>query len=327
MKFVFDEYHQYMNLELVKERLQKLKIVYNKESNEEDESIAGTFNRETSEINMYGVESEEELEKKLFKIETLYHELFHLLQDEKDYSYLTELSNEAFTRETIRRMVKYGLLDEELIKRPYGYEFGVGYDRHMYLFYNLAEMLPRETLCILQFRKDENSAVKALMEIDKNDLKSMEQLRANCLVELLGNLEFDKKAKYRYVNEEKNILDLLNYYYKEKNGIQIGADLPSALINMNEYVNVDDEIGQWLFIDFNRRGGNLRKEEFEEFVCGYIHRDYFCEEDLKAMIIYKPNLKETLKWWKDSGCIEIDEKTCEEYVKIYNANRDEKYKE
>ena len=92
LQFVFDEYHFYMNLETVEERLATLSIEYQKDF---FSSTGGSYDYINNKLVLNASNFED------ISIGKFLHEFFHVLQSEiRGYGYFCcELSNEFFTRE------------------------------------------------------------------------------------------------------------------------------------------------------------------------------------------------------------------------------------
>lgn len=163
LQFVFDENHQYMNLDMVIARLETLEIKYIAGYDKESNGSKGLYNSNDNKIKYYYVNSFKEV-----NINVFLHEFFHVLQGSSS-RFLKELSNEVFTREVIRRLHTMGELDEFniMIKTDEVYNYGDGYDDYIFIYYYLAELFSQEDLQRYQFECDENYLISSL-EITKD---------------------------------------------------------------------------------------------------------------------------------------------------------------
>lgn len=227
-KFVFDEYHEYMDLNLIASRYKTLKINYNRDYQQENSEsfsvLVGTYNEETNETTMNGAESFEDVKKADFA-----HEYGHVLQDGSQ-RYTMELINEAFKREMLRKAKEEEKLKPELFEdntNTYS-NFGNGYSEHLYIYYILASMMDKESLRNYQFKCDDEILVSQLCKIDNNvDSKTAKQ-NAYQLLTYIDNLRiWDEESQMYKINSqaENQCLEKLNYYFVQKNGMNIEEDL------------------------------------------------------------------------------------------------------
>lgn len=226
-KFIFDKDHQLMDLEMIKERLGSLKIEYINESS--GSSTSATYNTLKNVITIYEAENFATTD-----IRILTHEIGHVFQDKgSGMWFASELSNELWTQETLRKMYKLGLVeDEKIFLDSIGTytSFGVGYGKQMPLYYILASMIPKEELNKFQYTGDEKILVDSLAKHRK--VSSLE------IYKLL--LDMDKfrvhdedKNKYKLKKDDseifKNCYDQLNKLHKKIKGKEIKEDLETAI--------------------------------------------------------------------------------------------------
>ena len=224
MRSVFDENHEYMDIEMVKERLSTLKINYDPNARE---NYGGVYNARDNEITLYNCTNFGDCTKSNF-----IHEFLHVLQQPSN-DFLKELSNEFFSRETVRKLYDAGVISEDDLKTK-NYTivplFGNGYDDYMPTYYVLAELLDEATLRKYQFGCDTNTIIKGLSY--DND-KIINQENAYAFIADINSA--------RVYNEETHMFDLvstfekgeviakcyndLNYYYKLRKGYEIKDDL------------------------------------------------------------------------------------------------------
>ena len=254
LQFVFDDYHEYMNMPLIKERLKTLKTQYNleisSEKNENGIKSVGSYNMEENTMN-FNSESFENTD-----LSTFIHEFFHVLQVIENNDFTVELSNEFFTREVLLRLYKeekipkMDFLSAELKKNYINKKikikneeewlyyislsegFGGGYPSYEIIYKFLAELLSKEALLKYQFDTTNlNVLIEDLISIEGN-VNENSLKRATNLINKINNLrEFDsKKQNYIYKKEGKEILEQLNYYYKIKYNKKIEQSMENGLI-------------------------------------------------------------------------------------------------
>lgn len=237
LRFIFDENHEYMDVEMVKERLSTLKINYDSSPKG---NYGGVYNSRDNEITLYNCTNFGDCH-----ISCFIHEFLHVLQQPSN-DFLKELSNEFFSRETVRKLYDTGIISEDALKTE-DYTtivplFGDGYDDYIPTYYVLAELLDEETLRKYQFGCDTTTIIKGLSY--DND-KIINQENAHAFIADINSA--------RVYNEETQMFDLvsifetegiiskcyndLNYYYKLKKGYEIKEDL-QITINYYEQPNL-----------------------------------------------------------------------------------------
>lgn len=163
LRFVFDENYQYMDLNMIIERLATLEIRYNPESCERDYFIGGSYYIGPNYIEMFRTTSFEEVD-----ISTFLHEFFHVLQSLCTHEITHELSNELFTREALRRLHVSGVLDKygfKIHKNNVGMFYYYGcYEPLMYYWYDFAELIPQEYLSRYQFETNDGLLITGLRQ-------------------------------------------------------------------------------------------------------------------------------------------------------------------
>lgn len=253
LQFVFDEYHAYMNLDVIKERLATLGVEYQKVY---FSSSQGHYDYTNNLLVLNGTDFDD-VSKAAFL-----HEFFHILQDEiQGYGFFScELSNEFFTREVLIRLYKEGLLDKKEFLHSYYKEkyisgeldissdnewlyyinltsgFSVGYSDYMGIYNVLAQIIPKETLLTYQFNPLRTEELKmALLNIVGS--KTPEEVeRANNLINAINDLrQYDVDNNcYIYLKDEGEIFSQLDYYFKIAKGKSIGEDLSLCVRLENE---------------------------------------------------------------------------------------------
>lgn len=232
-RFVFDENNQYMNLNRTIDRLSNLKVTYVNSICPYDDTTLGTYKIIDNNITIYQAKDFETSDIRIFT-----HEFYHVLQDISS-RFTEELSNELFTRETLRKMCDLGLIeDDSIFKDEFGVctKFGTGYEDYMYLYYRLADMMSEEDLRKYQFSCDENIIISSLLEIDKKSNQGLEgNVEAYKLLESMDELRYynNENDSYEFSNSEDAYKDCCNYldnYYKKLNGIDPKEDLNVAIL-------------------------------------------------------------------------------------------------
>jgi len=243
VKFVFDEYHQYMNLPQVISRLTTLEIIYNEEPSYSN--AQASYNRLDNTITVYSAKNIEDVfqENAFNKINEFYHELFHMLQDEYSGN-LSECSNEVFTREALRRLCMMGELPKYIISHldvANINDFGRGYSSIIQIYYAISEFIPDDILIKFQFSGDDKIIV---------DVLSAKGIDKSTVYKILTNLN---SATVRYTQgdeaDKKNeIWECLNIFYKDAMGWNYDADLSYYFKEKNKLysLNTDSQLGKFL---------------------------------------------------------------------------------
>lgn len=245
LKFVFDENHEYMDLDLIINRLSTLHIEYIKEMNDNVQIVA-QYNIKENKIILYNTENFEDVELSYFV-----HEIFHVFQSYAINRLSLELTNELTTREVLRRMNEMGFIEDnkQFLNSLQKYSnYGNGYEPCMRAEYLLANILPKEVIQAYQFGCTDDILVNALLEIDgkKSSSESNEQMeqRAYKLLDCIDDLmEIDENGNtyIDYTNEKyKKIYNQIDYYYKKKNGINMEESLKSDIFKYDfKYICID----------------------------------------------------------------------------------------
>lgn len=232
--FVFDEYQQYMDMDLVMDRLKTLKIYYNTDMFSTTYNASGLYNSNENFIEIYGYEKFDINDYNL--LERLLHEFFHVLQYYSN-RYVKELSNQLFTEEVLRRLIDDGIIDSTFLNEIGG--FRTGYYEHLFLYKYLASIIPQEDLIKYQFECSDNIIMYALTKID--DSISIN----DTLVDILDpSDELREDYSFEY---QKKLVEQLNKYYKLKNGISRDEDLIACLDHIPFSSNGSEPLGKILF--------------------------------------------------------------------------------
>lgn len=244
LKFIFDENYQYMDLVMVKARLQTMKIRYG----ENLKSASASYNL---------LENEMCIEAETFETTnkaTLLHEFLHSLQNSGN-PFIGELSTEFFTIETMIRMYEEGIVEKEFFLSQYAKEelekgtlklnnetewleylinngrFSSGYQGYVNAYILLADILPEEALRNYQFNPNQIEILSnALAEIDKNTANK--KINAYQLIDSINSLRIysSEKNSYNYSRDLSICYELLNYYFNQTKNINIEQDIYSSLL-------------------------------------------------------------------------------------------------
>lgn len=318
MRFVFDENNEYMDVEMVKERLSNLKLKYDSNTRED---IGGIYNSRDNEITLYDCTNFGDCQ-----ISSFIHEFLHVLQQPSN-DFLKELSNEFFARETVRKLYDDGIISEDDLKtKDYTIAtlFGNGYNDYMPTYYVLAELLDEDTLRKYQFGGDTNTIIKGLSY--DND-KIINQQNAYAFIADINSA--------RVYNKETQMFDLvddfetetilskchndLNYYYKIKKGHEIKDNLQVTINYYNQptlsimftdkfkpYTIEENEILESLLVETANEQENIEDSRFG-FYRVVIPRTYLNNDH--------PNPTISFNSTSSTPTIEITEQFADEFKK------------
>lgn len=270
LKFIFDENYQYMDLVMVKAKLQTLKIRYGVNL----QSANASYNLLKNEI-CIEAESFDSTNKATFL-----HEFLHSLQSSGN-PFIGELSTEFFTIESMIRMYKEGIVEKEFFLSQYAKgelekgtlklndenawleylinngRFSSGYQGYVNAYIILADLLPEEALRNYQFNPKQIEILSnALVEIDKNTTNK--ETSAYQLIDSINSLrEYSQENNtYNYSRDLSTCYEMLNYYFTQTKNISIEQDIYSSLliqlesklqhnldINPLRYLNDNHELG------------------------------------------------------------------------------------
>ena len=270
LKFIFDENYQYMDLVMVKAKLQTLKIRYGVNL----QSANASYNLLENEI-CIEAESYDSTNKATFL-----HEFLHSLQSSGN-PFIGELSTEFFTIESMIRMYKEGIVEKEFFLSQYAKgelekgtlklndenawleylinngRFSSGYQGYVNAYIILADLLPEEALRNYQFNPKQIEILSnALVEIDKNTTNK--ETTAYQLIDSINSLrEYSQENNtYNYSRDLSTCYEMLNYYFTQTKNISIEQDIYSSLliqlesklqhnldINPLRYLNDNHELG------------------------------------------------------------------------------------
>ena len=246
LKFVFDENHEYMDLEKIIERLSNLKIYYENDSDfeeiiheyiEDSFGLQGVYISDKNEIHCR--------EKEKNNAYIVIHEILHVFQVGGDYRLSFELSNEILTRETIERIKN--LLEKWEFKKYY-YNSELGYSHAIYAGYGLLELLKKEERQRYQFFPRDYILEKSLREIDgkKYTVEEYEE-QTKRIYKLLDNINEINKSELSGSNREPylNLINGLDYYYQKLDGNSIYERFTPGLYICTLCNYIGEEWDEW----------------------------------------------------------------------------------
>lgn len=256
LKFVFDENYQYMDLDIVVNRLKTLKITY-------AANCTNSNNKKTAFVTdgLYNqIENSIEIAAPSFQEAkgTFTHEFCHVLQT--GVVPLTgELSNCLFTNEIMERLLIENRIDKIFFLPPAVAEaykngtlvissdedwryltsltslFNSTYLNYAQIYSTLANILPQETLKKYQFNpSDTNILVEELAKIEENkDQKTPGECLSNARrtiddINAIRSLSEDRQS-YDYNWDCSSCIDNLDYYYQLKTGASIFENIDACL--------------------------------------------------------------------------------------------------
>lgn len=223
-KEYFDQCGQYMDLNVILDRISKLKITYTTEECKAP-TIAGEYDTVENSITIYSTDGFENCDKAV-----LAHEFLHVTQKGFSKRLTMELSNEEATREQMRALVENGILNKDDYKNDYDVPvYGNGYDQCMKVYYLLANLLDQDTIRKYQAIPADTIISNALMEIEEKskvvtlipfDRGEMDRRALSLLDEIDELRDAPDTYGYRTVDysdeKYKKICEKLDFYYQIK---------------------------------------------------------------------------------------------------------------
>lgn len=245
LKFVFDENYQYMDLDLVYDRLSDLKIIHNAKGIYLN--AGGAYYPTENKIELYSQE-----------LDSFVHEFLHVLQ-ESGGDFLKELSNEFFAREILLRLYNESLVEKSAFLSDYYLEekengnitfeneadwlyrisIGSGYQEHIGIYYVFADILPIEILRKYQFNPSEFDIL--IDALDNLALKNDETYTLGTgykLLEMINDIGYNSyngKSIGYYIGSESNqqLYETLGYYYRTIKGIDFKNSMFASMVLNN----------------------------------------------------------------------------------------------
>lgn len=319
-KFVFDENYMYMDIDLILERLQTLKIEYN--HNFDSLYTKGSYSLTDNVIKLRSSKIEG-------NIQEFIHEYLHVLQRPHN-SFLMELSNQFFTNETIIKLYEEKLLDEKYFissnenKEYTEYEknkilsinktFERGYMGYTGIYYMLAEILPEHTLREFQFNPtDIEIIINGLEEVEPN--KDFVRI-FNLVLEICSIRAYNEETlKWEYKKDITEVYNLLNELCKDIKGTYI-IESPELTYNYmiedSHLINKEENI---------EKEYELLKDFIKTYTeCYYVLRlpkTYLSDIRNNSILVYKEPDSEEIKY------LEIDEQFEKEFIEYKKLNSEQ----
>lgn len=263
LEFAYERQKDYMDLDLIEDRLATLQIKYLKEP----QYFGGAYENDRNIITVANATGFEDANKNV-----LSHETNHVNQINSN-AFAHELATEEASRENNLIRHKRGDFtdkDLDIASYPNTIIYGKGYEEYMPFYYALLELVPREKS--IEFLATGNVTVLVDVLADENGDKSKAH-------EFFTNLdtarEFNPRKNYYEVVKSperryetfKNTLKSLNDLYMMKKGCEIKDDLRAAIL----FHNLDIGIG---FSIFN----NEEKAELKEFMTNAVREQTGLED-------------------------------------------------
>ena len=252
--FVFDEYHDYMDLDCVKERLTTIRL---ESSPDSPIDKAAYYDYRDNKIVLFCGKNINTVD-----IGTLLHELFHGLQQPIDehhpngYGYfMCELSNSWFTREILIRMYKEGIIEKERFLSQECKERYItgdltindeldwlwyadkevfnksGYRKYIKIYDILVQIIPREALLEYQFYPS-----KLYILIDELSKIYGNFNEATNLIDAINDLrEYDPDIGYIYHCDDGTILKALERIFELANAQTIPENVLASTYIYESY--------------------------------------------------------------------------------------------
>lgn len=298
-KFLFEEEHEYMNIQAIYERLKDLKFEYN--INEPDinivqqEGVAAAYFPLDQKIVFYKSKSWDDVSYSI-----AIHEFLHVLQS--NGSFLVEITAEGKTRELRERMIKEGLIKEgdllakgylkEKIENEYRtflndpdfnlkYNSNIlfqdkclGYNQSIWIYYALQNLVSKEMLDRAFYGP---TYVYGLEKYTDNK-EELHELFFKDMVELRSQ---DYKIEHKVYNH-------LNKYYKKKFGKDMVEDFdlycksyPNTIFTTNTFPFMEEEYGNKgpIFAPVNAIKDTFREKIRGEGACSPLGEEFSIQED------------------------------------------------
>lgn len=271
LRFVFDENHQYMDLDMIISRLKTLRIDYINETSKGN--FGGCYYRSDNYIECYNNSTSfEDVDISIFL-----HEFFHVLQQPSKNNLTKELSNELFTREAVRRLHMRGVLDKFGKKIGMNhlkiYRYGEGYEAWIEIYYKLAEIVSQQTLCRFQFEGNENRLADGLTKHDTDYNIQYTIQKAWNLIEMINNSRNEDFLLLRPTKIIDDINDNINYFYQLCN-TSIDENITN---NLSHFMTFDNLTAEFL-LEILGKSEYLEYDDCIMIYTGAQMKTYFSDE-------------------------------------------------
>lgn len=239
-----EENKKYIDLEIVKNRLESLKLKTSNDTRMNNFGAVARYNSVFNIINFYDLNKEinfENIDKTIY-----FHELNHVLS--------VGNINSAMSKINLNNSNIFSELINELFAREYyNDEKSLGYEEQMKYIYVLLEILSEDVLRQYKFNNNDAILVNGLLDID-NDI---------CKAYLLLNLIDENQ-------NNKQIHDLLEYFYEKKTGEKLINNM-NILAYLYESEVIQNEEKEFFE---NYIGIKSSLENIEIIPKGYFSNDY-----------------------------------------------------
>lgn len=293
LDFAFEDNLKYID-SFVLDRIRTLKVEYVYDSSR-GTYVNGEYYPVDNKIVYYNAKDFNEVDPN-----TALHELGHVFQSVSTNNLCFELSNEVWTRETLRIMVDRGLISSDLFDKDErgNIVYVDGYCRRLFLYYYLLELLPPESVKKFQWTPDDSIIVSSLADMNN-------EYEVNLAHEVLDLIAECKDDIYLENSDDRiaQIRDDLNYFYGKKYGIALQNDINllasndvGVLVtdsNLNKLLVQNSEISDSYNLDDVVYYGNVRSYFSDtyatELFCGVRDGDsdnrkfysFFVDDELK----------------------------------------------
>ena len=314
LKFVFDEDHEYMNLDLIISRLSKLYMIY---ALFENGNIAASYNPILNYITFYNTINFNTADK-----DFAVHESGHVFVDDPNMTYHEELAVEIWSREITRRLIESGAIET----KPKNYDsngaltiFGEGYEDDVKLYYCFLKLLPTaEERKKFLYRIDFDIIKNRLLEVDPDQNAKSAEARVINLIDDINALKKDKSRELK-----KKIFESIDYYYSNRYGIHIYEDLNFLMAFCDEWYNGYTE-GTLADIYYDELHIGFLQESLSIALFGkdleYQAAELLGQGNTIPENIFFPDSRPALFYYKDmnDGTIKIIDLTLDKREKYYN---------
>lgn len=153
---------------------------------------------------------------------TALHELGHVFQSVKTNNICFELSNEVWTRETLKAMVDRGLMSSDLFSKDErgNIVYVDGYADKLFLYYYLMELMPTDSIKKFQWDSSDYNLISSFADMDN-------QYEVSLAHEILDLINDSRNVQFLRP-DDKNVIKLkgkLDYFYNKKYGYDLDKDI------------------------------------------------------------------------------------------------------
>ena len=278
LRFVFDEYNQYMDLSLIKSRLSNLNIVLcnSSESQCKSENAEGCYWSNKNTIELFS--NKNRINKELKFI----HEFLHVLQ-KANYggpNIFMELSNTFFSVEILQRLIENNEINTD-------FEFGTdlaGYDSLLKYYFYLANLMPLESRCKFQFDPD--------IRVFANSLSpnTAEYGHIFTISDLIYDLtKTVDGADYSVI--ENKIMEKIDAFYMNRLGITTKDDIDSLIMSdvlyKKEYLKVmSEKLGKFILNHDDNKPNWFGTGDYDDIYLGSSYIKKMFEKNSNSKISY-----------------------------------------